>query len=488
MTTAVGAGAAAEHAQRLVAEVRDDPIRRMSLASDAYTFHPGNQRYRPYGQAVVAFMHWQHARGTLNPPTADAPGSRWWRAVNEDLLRDTWEAKLLAQDGTEQPSKPTVQRWVSFFRTPSAHAWYLAHNASIVASYLSHCELATYETPAERFFMNVTLVRVLYAHALVCDGSLALGRLSFLSGLVGHPRTRMPAVFLAMKGVLPVRYPIVEVAVEELIERENPLGRALDYGVIGARIDALYSFSARVLDEPRLRGLIQQGAPIYAWPFDERHVWHKPPGQPMKSVINVLTGPRGADAWSVEARKGPKRGHEARVGRTAASIATPKHGPPSVTPPRSPRLVAHDAAEPFSGTAIASAADAPGAGKAAISSPAGYPPGVGRSVASPTSADRRARAAEMSCPAGYLNVRNVNNVNTPGGRSNACTVRRSTVAGGPRRPRRSISHHTDDPADDHSAPPLRPYRGCQAGRRSDTQLGHCRRVADAAAERWRKHP
>jgi hypothetical protein len=38
--------------------------------------------------------------------------------------------------------------------------------------------------------MNVVLVRVLYAHALVLDGDLALRRLPFLARLIGHPRSR----------------------------------------------------------------------------------------------------------------------------------------------------------------------------------------------------------------------------------------------------------------------------------------------------------
>ena len=69
--------------------------------------------------------------------------------------------------GGGHPSRPSVERWLSFFTAPSAQAWYAAHNASVVAGYLAHSELAALEAPAERFFMNVVLVRVLYAQALV---------------------------------------------------------------------------------------------------------------------------------------------------------------------------------------------------------------------------------------------------------------------------------------------------------------------------------
>jgi hypothetical protein len=289
-----GSGAADDAAQA-VADVRDDPAGRIRLAADTYAFGRGGRRYRPYRRAVVAFMQWQQRRGVLNAPDEDVPGSPWWRAVNEDLLRDTLEAKLLIQRGGEAPSRPSVARWVSFFNAPSAQAWYAAHNASVVAGYLAYAGLAALEAPAERFFMNVVLVRVLYAHALVLDGDLALGRLSFLARLIGHPRSRGPQALLSMKDVLPDRYPIQEARVEELIDSENRLGRMMDYGVIAARVDALYTSSARALDEPLLLNLIQGGAPAYVWPTDQRHVWSPPSPRWFTSLIEFLTRPRNGD-------------------------------------------------------------------------------------------------------------------------------------------------------------------------------------------------
>ena len=124
----------------MVAEVRDDPAGRIRCAADAYAFGRGGRRYRPYRRAVVAFMRWQQARGVLNSLDDDIPGSPWWRAVNEGLLRDTVEAKLLVERGEGQPSRPTVARWVDFFNAPSARSWYEAHNASVVAGYLAHSD------------------------------------------------------------------------------------------------------------------------------------------------------------------------------------------------------------------------------------------------------------------------------------------------------------------------------------------------------------
>jgi hypothetical protein len=188
-------------------------------------------------------------------------------------------------------TRPSVARWVNFFNAPSAQSWYGAHNASVVAGYLAHAVLAAFEAPAERFFMNVVLVRVLYAHALVLDGDLALGRLSFLARMLGHPRSRGPQALLSMKDVLPDRYPIDGIEVEELINAENRLGRVVDYGVIGVRVDALYAASAQALAEPRLLELVVDGAPAYAWPADQRHVW-KPQSQgKFASLIEFLTRP-----------------------------------------------------------------------------------------------------------------------------------------------------------------------------------------------------
>jgi hypothetical protein len=35
----------------------------------------------------------------------------------------------------------------------------------------------------------------------------------------------------------------------------------------------MYEWSAAELDEPRLLDLVRDGNPIYAWPFEKRHVW-----------------------------------------------------------------------------------------------------------------------------------------------------------------------------------------------------------------------
>jgi hypothetical protein len=72
--------------------------------------------------------------------------------------------------------------------------------------------------------------------------------------------------------VLPDRYPLA-LDVERYIAEEQRLGRMLDYAVIVPRLQRLYEWSAGELDDARVLGLVRDGSPIYAWPFEERHVW-----------------------------------------------------------------------------------------------------------------------------------------------------------------------------------------------------------------------
>src|SRR3954449_8699699 len=217
-------------------------------------------------------MRWQARRGVLNPLDASPPGSVWWRAVNERLLRDGCEAVALAGGLVGAPSSDAVRLWMEFIATPTARNWYRAHNASIVGAYLEHRALAEAESAPERFFMNVALGRVLYAHALVGAPRLALGRVAPPGRLLGDPRLGMAGAFLSLRRVLPNRYPLAR-EVESYIADEQRLGRMLDYAVIVPRLQRVYEWSAEELADPRVVGLVRDGNPIYAWPFEDRHVW-----------------------------------------------------------------------------------------------------------------------------------------------------------------------------------------------------------------------
>ena len=260
-------------AEAQVEAVRDDPSARLALMARLFRGPTGQApRHLPFRRAALSFMRWQERRGVLNPLDASPPGSVWWRAINASLLRDGCETVALLDGQAGEPSSEAVRLWLKFSAVPTGRNWYRAHNASIVAGYLEHRSLAEEEGAPERFFMNVVLVRVLYAHALAGAPRLALGRFAPLGRVLGDPRLGMAGVFLSLSRVLPDRYPL-ELDVARYIAEEQHVGRLLDYSVIAPRAQALYEWSAEELREPQLLDLVRDGNPVYAWPFEDRHVW-----------------------------------------------------------------------------------------------------------------------------------------------------------------------------------------------------------------------
>ena len=233
-------------------------------------------------------MRWQARRGVLNPLDGSPPGSPWWRAINTRLLMDGCESVALTGGLSGEPSSPSVRLWLAFIDDPTARNWYRAHNASIVTAYLEQRGLAEEESPPERFFMNVALGRVLYAHSLVAAPRLALGRFAPLGRILGDPRLGMAGAFLSLGRVLPDRYPLAE-NVDAYLADEHRLGRLLDYSVIVPRLQRVYEWSAAELGEPRLLELVRDGNPIYAWPFEERHVWRSPDLPLMARILERAT-------------------------------------------------------------------------------------------------------------------------------------------------------------------------------------------------------
>ncbi|GAB2505823.1 hypothetical protein [Nocardia heshunensis] len=247
---------AADEAERRVDAVRDDPTGRVALAAESYPAELAD-----YGRAELAFLRWELARGVLDPET----GSPWWRAVNDRLLLDKVEGRILAADGGTA-STAGAQGWQEFLATPSPSSWYRAHNRSVVSGYLDQVELAENECAAERFMINVTLVRMLFTHALIERPELALGRFARLGPRIGDPRTRSVGLFLNLRNVFPEIYPLHDISVETVIALEGRIARMIDYGLIVPRLDDIYSFAAETLQEPRLPALIADGAMRYAGP------------------------------------------------------------------------------------------------------------------------------------------------------------------------------------------------------------------------------
>lgn len=267
-------GAAADARDR-VAEVVDDPAGRLALLHALYV--SGGDAQLPYHRAAHAFMRWQLRRGLLEPPTSAHPGSPWWREVNARLLRDTSEARALAE--TRLPStSASVAAMLGFIERPSARRWYRAHNHSIVSAYLDFEDLAAAEDRVERFFINLALIRVLYAHALVAAPRLALGPLAPIAPPLGDPRLGMTAIFLSLSRVVPATYPLGD-DVHAFVRAEHGFGHLLDVGVIQPRVTALYAWSAAELGIPRLRELVVDDVPAYAWDPADAEPWQPRPSR-----------------------------------------------------------------------------------------------------------------------------------------------------------------------------------------------------------------
>jgi hypothetical protein len=278
---------AAERAAAQVAAARDSPQARLRLLAETYRGPTGRAPdHLPFRRAALSFMNWQLRRGVLNPPDAPRPGSSWWRGVNERLLYDGCEAVAIAAGLPAPGRSSTIALWEGFVEEPSPTNWYRAHNGSIVAAYLEMRDLAQAENEAERFFLNVVLVRVLYAHALVAAPDLALG----------DPRLGMAGVFLSLGRVLPDRYPL-DLPAFSYIARERGLGRLLDYAVITPRLQLLYRWSAQTLGQPKLLELVDEGDPTYAWSAADRGVWRQPGrASRLARPLSRITAARGTGA------------------------------------------------------------------------------------------------------------------------------------------------------------------------------------------------
>jgi hypothetical protein len=283
---------AAEWAAAQVERVREDPAGRLALTSRAYQGPFGKApRHLPFRRAALSFMRWQAERGVLRPLDENRPGSPWWRAVNDRLLLDGCEALARSGGLRGQASSPTIALWMSFIAAPTGRNWYRAHNASIVRAYLENRDLAEQESLPERFFLNVVLLRVLYAHALNAAPRMALGRFAPVGRVLGDPRVGMAGAFLSLGRVLPADYP-ARLDLDTTLKIEHRLGRMLDYGVIAPRLQILYDWSAQELEIPELGSLIRDGSPIYAWSYSDRNVWRQAPESLPVRLLRVATSPR----------------------------------------------------------------------------------------------------------------------------------------------------------------------------------------------------
>ena len=280
---------AAERATAQVEQVRDRPDERFSLCARTYDDPPdASAPHLRFRRAALSFMRWQVERGVLAPLSGEVPGSRWWRAVNERLLRDGCEMVARSSGFGGEPSSPEIALWMDFAARPTGASWYRAHNASIVAAYLEHRDLAEHEGAVERFFINVVLLRVLYAYALVAAPRMSLGRFAPLGRFLGDPRLGMAGAFLSLSRILPARYPVAD-DLRTYVTAENNLGRLLDYGVILPLLEPLYQWSAAELCQPALAELVHEGTPSYVSPSEAAPYWRPVPEPLTVRLLGRLT-------------------------------------------------------------------------------------------------------------------------------------------------------------------------------------------------------
>ncbi|MEV6554446.1 hypothetical protein AB0M22_01905 [Nocardia sp. NPDC051756] len=237
---------ASELAAQQVGAAHADPDQRLTLAASCYP-----PQLSAYARAELTFLRWELTRGVLHPTA----GSPWWRAINDRLLHDQLEAKLLGANG--HASTPGARLWQRFLASPSPIAWYRAHNLSIVSGYLENQQLAEAELDVERLMINVTLARVLFTHALIECPGLALGRFARLGPRVADPRGSSVGLFLDLRNVFPRRYPLHGYSIDQLLADEGRAARAIDFGLILPKRVPVYAFAAASLAEPRITTLVE---------------------------------------------------------------------------------------------------------------------------------------------------------------------------------------------------------------------------------------
>src|SRR5262249_56006140 len=109
--------------------VGEDPGGGLALMSQVFHGPTGSApRHLPFRRAALSFMRWQAGRGVLDPVEASPPGSAWWRALNERLLRDGCETVGLLGGLAGEPSSQAGGVWVGFGGRAAGRELDRAHN------------------------------------------------------------------------------------------------------------------------------------------------------------------------------------------------------------------------------------------------------------------------------------------------------------------------------------------------------------------------
>lgn len=220
-----------------------------------------------WGDAELAFLRWEVQRGVL----AEPGGSPWWKAVQGELADRSEEAARRFRAGAREAEDPAVDRWLAWMRRPTAAAWYRAHNATVVAGYLAHEDLARREAWAEQRFLEIVLYRVLYAASLA-DGDApgCLPGPRWLFRRAADPRGPAVDVMVHLPDFYPRHYPLAPRDVRHVLHQgfgiEEDLARILDEGFVLPHAGDLFDTAAAELGQPALRELCVGDRPRYPRP------------------------------------------------------------------------------------------------------------------------------------------------------------------------------------------------------------------------------
>jgi uncharacterized protein YqjF (DUF2071 family) len=260
---------AAALADQALAEA-DLPDQRIEMARRSADRHcAASAEAARYVTAELAFLEWEVRRGSLAPLHGETRGSAWWRGVNGQLLRDCYEAHLLADAGAPvgSGSNPAVNRWLEFAASPSPRTWYRAHNRSILEGYVRYAEHAPSELNAEQDFMGAVLLRVLAAEAAVNDVPIDLGPITLGAfGGLADPRGGGVGEVCAIEDFYPRHYPLTLDDIDRLAHRGQTVGRiltALVDDLVRDHTADLVAWAADAHDLDELRSLLDGNHLVY---------------------------------------------------------------------------------------------------------------------------------------------------------------------------------------------------------------------------------
>ncbi len=251
-----------------VAALADDPEGRYAIREKFYHRYGDvfTEHGKGLGNSELAFLRWEIERGVLNPldhPTH--PGSPWWRAVNLDFILQA----ELAAGAFEEKMQPEqfagpIRTWLDYLYHQRPARWYRAHNHSIVSGYLSRIEEAKSEHPAEQYFVNEVLYRVLFAEAMAQGEHLAFGK---LGKILANPRLISVDILVHLPSFYPRHYPLTAEDIRQVRHQGHNIREIgvliLDDLIILPKLSRLYAWASNWLEVHELSTWVSNDTPIY---------------------------------------------------------------------------------------------------------------------------------------------------------------------------------------------------------------------------------